>query len=79
MTDNQVISFIRDRFNTLENNVADGFKELKEDLQRSHTELNKRITSLETERNISKGKALTWATVGGTLGSGLLWLIGRFI
>ena len=72
MTDNNIIVFIRDRFDSLETKVTEGFKEVKTNTKEKFDEHDDRIRTLEDEDNVKKGKAIAHSAMGG----GLVTLVG---
>lgn len=75
--DTSVLDFIRDRFNSLEDNMNNGFNEVKETMNSGFTGHNDRITSLESDRDVKKGKIIAYSTIGGGFGTLLIWCLGK--
>jgi hypothetical protein len=59
--DTGTLDFIRDRFNSLEHQMSNGFDEIKENF----VDHNKRIKRIEDTKLVSKGKMFVYSTIGG--------------
>ena len=75
--DTNVLNFIRDRFNTLETNMAKGFDDVKETMSDNLGGHDVRIRSLEDDRTTKNAKLVAYGTVGGTIGTLGIWLLGK--
>lgn len=62
--DENVVDFIRDRFNSLETSISDGFKEV-----------NTRLTTLEEEKIKKDTKQTVYSIVGGSIVTFIGWII----
>lgn len=77
MMDNNIVNFIRDRFNSLEQNMFTGFEDVKDNMAQGFGKHETRIRSLEDDRLERKTKLITYGSIGGLLGTGVLWIIGK--
>lgn len=74
MQDN-VVNFIRDRFESLETNMNDGFKDVKITMREGFSDHEERLKCLEAQREYIRGKLVAYGTIGGGVCSFLVLLI----
>jgi len=73
MQDN-VVNFIRDRFESLETNMNEGFKDVKVTMREGFSDHEERLKSLETCRAYSRGKIVAYSTVSSGVFSILIFI-----
>lgn len=75
--DNNIVNFIRDRFNSLETSMSNGFEDVKDSMAQGFGKHETRIRSLEDDRLEKKVKLVAYGTVGGGISMLLAWIIGK--
>ncbi len=71
--EDHVVNFIRDRFNSLEQNINAGFEDVKKDFGKH----DKRIRSLEDDRLEKRTKLVAYGSIGGGVFTLLAWFVGK--
>ena len=77
--DSNIVNFIRDRFNSLEINMANGFEEVKDKMVEGLGRHEKRIRSLEDTRLEHKTKLVAYGSIGGGVFTLVIWVVGKIL
>ena len=75
--DNNMVQFIRDRFNSLETSMSKGFEDVKDTMAQGFGKHETRIRSLEDNRLEKKTILVAYGTFGGGVFTLATWLVGK--